>query len=310
MTPSGIADLGYAAGWGLVRGLPGPLAGHLFRRGADLAARRDGPGARRLRATLDAVVPGLPATELDRLVRAGLRSYARYWCEAFRLPAMDPVAVHHRMDPQVRGRVPFLDALDDGRGAIFALPHSGNWDVAGVWLVETLRARGREPAFTTVVERLRPASLYDRFVAYREALGFEVVAVDEGAAAHRALTRRLRGGGVAALVADRDLTGTGVAVTLFGRPARLPAGPARLAALTGAVLLPAYPRFTPHGWALEIGEPVPVADRGEVAKATQAVADAFTALIGAAPEDWHMLQPVFGPPGGSTTGGQAPGTGS
>jgi phosphatidylinositol dimannoside acyltransferase len=214
------------------------------------------------------------------------------------LPAMDPAQVHRQMDAQVRGREPLLEALDEGRGVVFALPHGGNWDAAGVWLVETLRRRGQEPGFTTVAERLRPASLYDRFVAYRESLGFEVVAADDGSAAYRALTRRLRGGGVACLVADRDLTGAGVEVTLFGRPARMPAGPARLAALTGALLLPAYPRFTPDGWALDIAAPVTVPDRpgrADVDKVTQCLADAFTTLIAAAPEDWHMLQPVFDP---------------
>ena len=288
-----LVDAGYAAGWRLVRALPAPVAGAAFRLGADLAARRRGPGARRLRATLARVVPGAAPAELDALVRAGLRSYARYWCEAFRLPALDPVAVHARMDPHVVGAGPFLEALDEGRGVPVPAVREREHHAAGVWLVETLRGRGHEPAFTTVVERLRPASLYERFVAYRESLGFEVVAVDEGTVAHRALTRRLRAGGVACLVADRDLTGTGIEVSLFGEPARLPAGPARLAALTGALLLPAYPRFTADGWALEFGAPVPVAGRAEVGKATQELADAFTALIPAAPADWHALQPVF-----------------
>lgn len=288
-----LTGAGYAAGWRLLRALPAPAAHAAFRLGADLAARRGGAGARRLRATLARVVPDAGPAELDALVRDGLRSYARYWCEAFRLPAMDPARVHARMDPHVHGSAPLLEALDGGRGVVFALPHSGNWDVAGVWLVETLRRRGLEPAFTTVVERLRPESLYRRFVAYRESLGFEVVAVDEGAAAHRALTGRLRRGGVACLVADRDLTASGVDVAFFGEPARLPPGPARLAALTGALLLPAYPSFTPDGWALAIGPPIEVPDRAQVGKATQALADAFAALIATAPADWHMLQPVF-----------------
>lgn len=289
-----LAEAGYALGWRLLRALPAPAAHAAFRLGADLAAAGGGAGVRRLRGTLARVVPEAGAAELDALVRDGLRSYARYWCEAFRLPAMEPARVHARMDPQVRGAEPMLEALDAGRGVVFALPHSGNWDAAGVWLVETLRRRGLEPAFTTVVERLRPESLYRRFVAYRESLGFEVVAVDEGAAAHRALTRRLRGGGVACLVADRDLTASGLDVSFFGEPARLPSGPARLAALTGAMLLPAFPRFTADGgWAVEIAPPIEVPDRAEVGKATQALADALAGLIATAPADWHMLQPVF-----------------
>jgi lauroyl/myristoyl acyltransferase len=288
-----LAEAEYAAAWRLVRALPQGPALRAFRLGADLAARRGGAGAQRLRANLARVVPSGSPAELDALVRDGLRSYARYWCETFRLPAMDPMALHARTDPHVTGAGPFFEALDAGRGVVFALPHSGNWDAAGVWLVETLRRRGKEPAFTTVAQKLRPESLYRRFVAHRESLGFEVVAAEDGSAAYRALTRRLRAGGVVCLVAERDLTATGVEVAFFGEPARFPAGPARLAALTGALLVPAYPRFTPDGWSLPMAEPVPVADRAGVAKATQAVADAFGRLIAEAPADWHALQPIW-----------------
>lgn len=298
MTPAdllpALVSAGFGVGWHVVRALPAPLARAMFEQAGGLAARRDGPGVQRLRANLARVVPSASPQELDALVRAGMRSYARYWCEAFRLPSIDPAEVHRRMDPLVTGAGPVFDAIDAGRGVVFALPHSGNWDLAGVWMVESLRRRGREPALTTVVERLRPESLYERFVAYRESLGFEVLAVDDAVGTHRALTARLRAGGVTCLVSDRDLTaGGGVEVSFFGEPTRVPAGPARLTALTGALLVPAYPRFTPDGWALSIAPPVPVASRAEVPAAMQAVADAFAAMIAQAPQDWHMLQPLW-----------------
>jgi KDO2-lipid IV(A) lauroyltransferase len=192
------------------------------------------------------------------------------------------------------GTAPFFSALEEGRGVVFAVPHSGNWDAAGVWVVETLRRMGREPAFTTMAQRLRPESLYRRFLSYRESLGFEVVAAEAGTAAHRALTRRLRAGGVVCLVADRDLAGSGIEVSFFGEPAAFPTGPARLAALTGAVLMPAYPHFSRDGWVVPIADPVPVdRSRESVVKATQAIADTFAHLIAQAPQDWHALQPLW-----------------
>jgi lauroyl/myristoyl acyltransferase len=241
------------------------------------------------------VVPAAGPAELEALVRDGLRSYARYWCEAFRLPNMDRATVLARMDPHVTGIAPMFEALEQGRGVVVALPHSGNWDLAGLWFVATQTRLGRPARFTTVVERLAPESLFRRFVAYREGLGFEVLAADDGAQVYRTLTRRLRDGGLVCLVADRDLGASGVEVTLFGEAARLPTGPARLAATTGALLLPAFPHFTPDGWGVVVGAaiPVPSRDRGDVAKATQAVADAFTEMITAVPHDWHMLQRVF-----------------
>ena len=45
-------------------------------------------------------------------------------------------------------------ALDAGRGAVLALPHSGNWDMAGVWVAQTLRHphhRRRTPAARVAV---------------------------------------------------------------------------------------------------------------------------------------------------------------
>lgn len=290
-----LADLEYAAAWRAVRALPARPAHALFRFGADLATRRGGAGPAQLRANLARVVPDADPTRLDALVRAGMRSYARYWCEAFRLPAMTRSAIHDGTLADGPGLDALTGALDAGGGVVIALPHSGNWDAAGVWLVEMLRRRGLPPAFTTVAQRLRPESLYRRFVAYRESLGFEVVSVEDGSRAHRALTQRLRGGGVVCLVADRDLTATGVDVTLFGAPARLPAGPARLAALTGALLLPACPRFTPEGWAIRFADPVPVTGRDGVAAATQGLADALAGMIEREPADWHVLQPIWAP---------------
>jgi KDO2-lipid IV(A) lauroyltransferase len=244
-----------------------------------------------LRANLARVVPEASPAELDRLVRDGLRSYARYWHEAFRLPTADPAAVH--AGTRAWGTGPFHRAIAAGRGVVFALPHSGNWDAAGVWLVEELRGLGHEPAFTTVAQRLRPESLYRRFVAYRESLGFEVVAADDGARAHRALTRRLRRGGVVSLLVERDFTATGVPVDFFGERARFPAGPARLAALTGALLVPVFPGFAPTGWTLELAEPVAVPDRSAVPAALQAEADSLATMIRRSPWDWHALQPVW-----------------
>lgn len=281
-----LVDLEYAAAWRLVRALPERVALGVFRRGADIVARGD--GARRLRANLSRAAP---EADLDLLVRDGLRSYARYWCEAFRLPSMDAADVHART--RVAGFGPFAEALDEGRGVVLALTHSGNWDAAGVWLVEMLRARGLDPSFTTVAQRLEPESVYRRFVAYREALGFEVVAAEDGSVTHRACTSRLRSGGVVCLLADRDVTGTGAEVSFLGAPARMPSGPARLAALTGALLLPTHAYFTPDGWALDFADPVPVPGRADVGKATQAMADTFGSFVSRVPADWHVLQPLW-----------------
>src|SRR5690606_35218378 len=89
-------ELAYASGWRLVRALPEPVDAVAFRAAADAAYLRRGPAVRRLEANLRRVVGDRPDPELSRLVRAGLRSYARYWLEVFRLPAMTPAQIRHR----------------------------------------------------------------------------------------------------------------------------------------------------------------------------------------------------------------------
>ncbi|MGH3928779.1 MAG: phosphatidylinositol mannoside acyltransferase [Pseudonocardiaceae bacterium] len=282
-----LVDLGFAAGWRLVRGVPEGLAARAFRAGADLAARRDGAGARQLRRNLARVVPSASDGELDALVRDGLRSYARYWREVFTLPSADHRALVERMDGAMEGIEHLNAALATGRGVVVVLPHSGNWDIAGLWFVV------RHGPFSTVAERLRPEALYRRFVEYRTSLGFDIVPLSGAGSPSPRLVGRLRAGGVVCLLADRDLTGGGVPVEFFGATTRMPLGPARLAAATGATLLVIGCWFTPDGWGIRFHPPVPVRGRGAAAEATQAVADRFAIDIAAHPHDWHMLQPLW-----------------
>jgi lauroyl/myristoyl acyltransferase len=295
-------DLGFAMGWRGVRSAPPAISNRAFRAAADAAARRNGRGARQLRANLRRVVGSSVSTvHLDALVRDALRSYARYWLETFRLPAMNHGEVLARIDAATTGRE-FLDAaLERGRGVVLALPHIGNWDVAGLWLC------ARYGRFTTVAERLKPESLYDRFVAYREGLGFEVVPLTGATRSPvDVLRERLRQNRVVCLLGDRDLSAGGLEVDFFGEPARMPPGPALLAATTGAALLPVGMWFTEDGWAQDIEAPIVLPEgplRAGVRQATQTLAAAFERRISAHPADWHMLQRLW-------VADLAPGTGA
>jgi KDO2-lipid IV(A) lauroyltransferase len=221
----------------------------------------------------------------DGLIRASLASYARYWREAFRLPSMDHAALGKRLSVQDIELV--WAALEEGRGAVLALPHSGNWDMAGVWLVQN------HGTFTTVAERLKPESLYNRFLAYRESLGFEVVPTTGGERPpFEVLCDRLNDNGIVCLMADRDLTRSGVQVDFFGEPSRLPAGPAKLALSTGAALFPAHCWYDGDGWGIRVYPELDVSSR-DVTVITQALADRFARNIAAHPADWHMMQPQW-----------------
>lgn len=278
-------DAGFAAGWMLVRAMPELLARNAFDAGAWYAARGGGP--EQLRKNLARVIGVAPPQVPAELMRASLASYARYWREAFRLPAMDHAALAAQLHESVRGRDNVNAALEAGRGVVLALPHSGNWDMAGVWMAQTYGG------FTTVAERLKPESLYRRFLAFREGLGFEVLPSSGGARPpFEILTERLNDNRLVCLMADRDLTRNGVPVDFFGEPTRMPAGPAKLALATGAALLPAHVWFEGAGWGVDLGAPLDCSS-GDVGVITQALANKFEEGIAAYPQDWHMMQPQW-----------------
>jgi len=285
-----IADAGYALGWLAVRRVPEPVAYAVFALAADVLWWRSAAPVRRLERNLRHVVPGSDEAVVHRLARAGMRSYLRYWCETFRLPVWSREQVVQRVVCEHAER--FREPATNGRGVVVALPHSANWDLAGAWAVLT------GTPLTTVAERLRPESLFDRFVAYREALGMEVLPLTGGdRGVFLALVERLHAGGLVCLLGDRDLSGSGVTVDFLGAPARMPAGPAALALHTGAALVPAslwfdgpLMRIVIHP---EITPPPPgVAVEGAAERAavmTQALADVFAAGVARHPADWHML---------------------
>ncbi|MDX2597150.1 MULTISPECIES: phosphatidylinositol mannoside acyltransferase [Streptomyces] len=285
-----LSDTLYGVGWGTVKKLPEPVAVRLGRTIADLAWKQRGKGVLRLEANYARVVPDATPERLRALSRAGMRSYLRYWMESFRLPAWSAERVRTSFDAKDIHRL--TDGLASGQGVILALPHLANWDLAGAWVTTKLRT-----PFTTVAERLKPETLYDRFVAYREGLGMEVLP-HNGGSAFGTLARRLRDGGLVCLVADRDLSASGVEVDFFGEKARMPAGPALLAQQTGALLLPVTLWYDDSPVmkgqvhpAIEVPESGTRAEKTSVM--TQALADAFATGIADHPEDWHMLQRLW-----------------
>ena len=285
-----LTELGYAAGWRVVRTLPLPAARALFNAGADRAARGNGPGAQRLRRNLRQVVgPDMPDAELEELVRAGLRSYARYWMEAFRLPSQSKQ--DFLRDFNLLDEAEIDEVMAQGKGAILALPHTGNWDAAAAWLV----SKGHR--LITVQERLKPEKLFERFLAYREKLGMQVLPLTGNERPPLdVLAERAAEGWAVALLADRDLSARGVEVEFFGGRTRMPPGPALLALRTGAPLYAVDLWFTEKQTLGSIRR-IELATEGpldvRVKQTTQRLADAFAESIARHPQDWHMLQKLW-----------------
>jgi phosphatidylinositol dimannoside acyltransferase len=282
-----VVEWGYAAGWRLVRSLPEPVAAAAFRYGADRSVRRQAPGVRRLQSNLERVLGGPVPPEL---LEEAMRSYARYWLEAFRLPSQSQ---QQNRDGFVLENGEWLhEARAAGTGAVVALPHGGNWDAAGAWVA----ASGMP--ITTVMERLKPEGLYRRFLAYRESLGMTIIPASGGdSAPTELLERALADRHIVPLLADRDLSRRGVEVRFFGGRTRMPAGPALLTVRTGAPLYVANMWYEEAGPRGRLVGPLIAPREGtlteRVAALTQLVADEFEKGIAEHPADWHMLQKLW-----------------
>jgi KDO2-lipid IV(A) lauroyltransferase len=221
--------------------------------------------------------------------RTAFELYARYWFDSFRLRAMSPAAIAARTEVVDE---PHLDAaLAHGRGTIAVLLHMGNWDVAGrLFVLKGYR-------LVTVAEDLRPARLSALMMEHRRALGLEIMSLGDTTRVVRRLQRRLAQGWIVALLADRDLTGNGIEVEMFGARRRVPAGPARLSLATGAPLMVCPVYTTAAGWRIHVGAPFASERSGDDAADTRALsqrmAAAFERAIAVNPSDWHLFQPAW-----------------
>ena len=282
---------GYRAGWLAVRLIPESLARWIFAQIADYLWRRRGKSVRQLEANLRRVQPDATNAQMRALTRAAMRSYLRYWVEAFRLPTMPADRITSGMSVAGAEQTA-LAHVKAGRGVLFALPHAGNVDLAAAWIMT--RGFGQ---ISVIAERLKPESVFRQFMAYRESLGMEVVPHTGGPSPFGVMARRLREGRLVCLVADRDLSAGGVEVEMFGYKARIGAGPAALAARTGAALMPVMLWFEGDGWRGHIYPEIPIPAEGtqaqKVAVMSQQLATVWAAGIAEHPQDWHMLQKVF-----------------
>ena len=276
----------YIVAWKLLRALPERVAYTLFNKGAIWLVKRNGKSVQRFRKNLSCVKPNLSESEMHTLVETGMASYMRYWCDTFRFPNWSKERVISTVT--VTREELLLDGIKSGRGVIVALPHAGNWDHAGAYFC----LKGIH--LVTVAERLKPERLFNEFLRYRQAMGMEVLALDSRSIV--TLAQRLREGHLVALVADRDLSKSGIDVNFFGQKARMPAGPAVLAIKTEAIFLTAFVNYTERGIHItfdEIQVPVNGTQEEKVSELVQKSADNFADGIRCYPQDWHMLQRIW-----------------
>jgi KDO2-lipid IV(A) lauroyltransferase len=248
--------------------------------------KANGSSVQRLRFNLSRVKPDLSEVELENLLCRAFDSYLRYWCDTFRIQDWSPERIQETVT-LTNGHL-LIDPMRSDRGVVIALPHSGNWDHAGAYFCSI------GIPLVTVAERLKPEALFQKFLEYRNSMGFEVLSLDSRSFV--TLMKRAREKRLIALVADRDLSRSGVDVDFFGYPSRMPAGPALLAIKTGVPLVVAHVSYTSTGIHIKFSEvlvPQEGTESEKVSKVVQACADLFAQGIAEHPEDWHMLQRIW-----------------
>ena len=290
-----------------VERLPESVGRALFSAAGTAMGLSGSAGARRLRANQARIRPGLGPVRARLLSAAAMRSYMRYYYECFRLPVLgeDRILARVQLDNDAELRAD----LASGRSATAALVHAGNWDMAGAWACIDLAP------VHTLAERLEPAGLYEDFLRFRTGLGMTIYPVVRGGGGLRALEEDMAAGVCfTPILADRDLTASGVEVRLAGHAMLVAPGPALLAQRTGCAIYPVFSRYerlarrrraaagTRWGLRLTVGEPVraettPDSDSREraadVRRMSQEWMDQFEPWLRAHLEDWHMLQRVF-----------------
>jgi KDO2-lipid IV(A) lauroyltransferase len=222
------------------------------------------------------------------------RHALRNYYDTFRLPALSDEAV--RSSVVIEGLEHLRDALAPGYGAILVSAHVSSVAFA----VQALALALDGHPGTVVVEAVEPPELLDLLLRARSSHGWQYRALGPGLTGE--LTAALRRNEVVCLVADRALGGAGMELDFFGRPASLPIGPALLSLRTGAPILLAAVSRRPDGRLYgQIGAPMLVGRTGhwrtDVAGLTSRVTASLEYHIGRFPEQWTVLQAIWGPDG-------------
>ncbi len=251
-----------------------------------------GAGRSRRRIVAENLAPVLGVHPDDRrlvpIVRRAYAGYGVYWSDAANLKTAE---VHRHPERfELVGVQIWDDFVAKKAGGIIVLPHLGCWEAGAAWT----SARGYP--LTTVAEVLEPPELFAWFAQMRRRVDLTVLPVGTETVPH--LLATLAEGTMIALLADRDVTGDGVPVEFFGQKTRIPGGPALLALRSGAPLLPCAIYVRSGGrYRLELRPPIETTRqarlREDVERVTQEVANAFEDLIRAAPEQWHVFQPLW-----------------
>lgn len=290
----------FSLAWRLLPRLPFFLVRYIFDAIGLALYAFNTTGSQQLRTNL-ARVTGLRGRGLRKVTRVGLRSYMRYYGEAFLLPRLQPDQIRARVRTVNTG--PTQQALQQST-VVAALGHLGNWDLAGAWSEQNFSH------VVTVAEKLEPPRLFEEFLRFRTGLGMTIFPYEKGSGVFGNLVKSARtSNALMPLLADRDLSRDGMVVEICGYPMRVAPGPAAVAIAADVPFVGVFIRHekldpqrrrragSPWGIVIEFSDPLtPPAELDSQAKVAWLMgewAEEFSMFLRRYPQDWHMLQRCF-----------------
>ncbi|MGA2286146.1 MAG: lysophospholipid acyltransferase family protein [Dehalococcoidia bacterium] len=220
--------------------------------------------------------------------REVVRNAARYYADLIRMPHLDLPRFCERY-LTLEGLSYLQEAVAGDRGAVLASAHFGNPEIS-------LQPLALGIQVLALTEPLNPPQLMRLTQRLRAAHGHIFLPVSLNSA--KEAVRRLKSGGIVAILVDRDIQGHGLPVPLCGRPTPIPAGAVELATRTGADLVPCFVhRERGFRYHAQIGPPVPLvrsADTREDLRVNCANLMArFEEHLCADPGQWVVLESVW-----------------
>jgi len=241
------------------------------------------PRKRRLSAHMHSrAAGGLSDAEARRRSRASYRAYSRMiidtiWIHAI---ALDEMFAHGEMV----GLEHMDKARDAGRGGILVLTHFGSWDVAG----SVALAAGHD--ISTVMAPVGTPSITALLAWSRRVKKMELFAP---ATAARGLIRALRRGRLIALLVDIPEGGPTTEVRYCNGPVLFSTGPAFLARLTGAPILPVSCWRTSTKYIVHVREPFHPSEGDDEQVVMQRIASTLEPDVRRIPEQWYPFNQIY-----------------
>src|SRR5207248_7009217 len=220
---------------------------------------------------------------LRKLAWRNFRNHAKAYADLMRLPVARVEDLRAQL--HVEGMEHLEAARARGRGVLVVSAHMGSWEVAAaIWSATVAPV-------SLFAEELEPRALYDWYRRTRARLGISVLPLTR--AGLRQVLQALEQEEMVVTAIDRDILGTGIEVEFFGRPARIPEGPAAIALRKGTPLLPVAVFRLPDDTFQAVGYPPifaePTSDHtADVRRVTTELVRRLEELIRAHPDQWHV----------------------